>query len=130
MIMITGGGYSGKREFAKENYNLEDNDILDGEQCNFQDSYSTKCLCNFHKMVKRLLQCDKDPLEFTKELCRRNPGLIVITDEIGCGIIPIDKKDRIWREAVGRSGCYIAEHSERVIRIICGIPAVIKDIEK
>ena len=47
-------------------------------------------------------------------------------DEIGCGIVPMEKSERVWRENAGRCGCIIAANSVKVIRIVCGIPDIIK----
>ncbi|MBQ2910721.1 MAG: bifunctional adenosylcobinamide kinase/adenosylcobinamide-phosphate guanylyltransferase, partial [Clostridia bacterium] len=49
-----------------------------------------------------------------------------IADEIGCGIIPLEKSDRIYREALGRFLCDLAAISDTVIRVTCGIPTFIK----
>ena len=46
--------------------------------------------------------------------------------EIGCGVVPMDKKQILYREAVGRSCCILAERAERVTRVICGIGVIIK----
>ena len=54
------------------------------------------------------------------------PEIIFIINEIGCGIIPLEKSERIWREQTGRAGTVIAKNSDTVVRIICGIPTVIK----
>lgn len=50
----------------------------------------------------------------------------IISDEIGCGIVPIDKADREYREQTGRLLTEIAKKCESVERIICGIPCRIK----
>ena len=51
---------------------------------------------------------------------------LILIDEIGSGIIPMEKTERIWREKVGRAGCILAEHADTVIRVICGIPLALK----
>ena len=126
MIMITGGAFQGKKNFASEHFGLQETDILNGENCDFEKIFSAKCVANYHLLVKRLIEEKVDPLEFTEKLCAENPKIVVIINEIGCGIIPIEKNDRIWREQTGRSGCIIAENSSAVIRISCGIPTIIK----
>ena len=63
-----------------------------------------------------------DPLEFTKNLDMP----IVIMNEIGSGIIPLDKSEREWREISGRAGCIIADKAIEVVRVCCGIATVIK----
>lgn len=126
MIMITGGAFQGKKSFAKERFNIAENEILNGGKCGINEVFTAKCVADFHLFVKRLIDEKIDVLEFTKNLCEKNPGIIIIINEIGCGIIPIEKSERIWREQVGRAGCIIAENSSEVVRICCGIPTIIK----
>ena len=51
-------------------------------------------------------------------LLEANPDVILICDEVGCGVVP--------GEAVGRLCCRLAERAERVERIFCGLPMVLK----
>ena len=126
MIMVTGGAFQGKKNFTTKRFDLQETDILNGENCDFKKVFSAKCVTDYHLLVKRLIDKNADPLEFTEKLCKTNPKIIVIINEIGCGIIPIEKSDRIWREQTGRAGCIISENSSAVIRICCGIPTIIK----
>ncbi|MDE6764071.1 MAG: bifunctional adenosylcobinamide kinase/adenosylcobinamide-phosphate guanylyltransferase [Oscillospiraceae bacterium] len=126
MIMITGGSFQGKIKFAAEHFNINKNDILSGENCRFDNVFSAKCVSNFQYLIKRLIENKIDPVEFTQKLCRDNPKAVIIINEIGCGIIPIEKSERIWREQTGRAGCIVAEKASAVIRICCGIPTIIK----
>ena len=130
MIMITGGAFQGKTEFAKKTFSLDDNDIINGENCDFDDVFTAKCVVNFHMLIKRLISNNIDPIEFSEKIIRDNFQIIIIINEIGCGIIPVEKIDRIWREAVGRTGCFIAQNSEKVIRVNCGIPMYLKGESK
>ncbi len=123
MKMITGGAYQGKTEFVKKHFGCE---ILDGESCDFEDVFTAECVSEFHQLVKRLIEKNEDVITYTERLCSENPDLIVIINEIGCGIVPLEKSDRIWREQVGRAGSLIAKNSDTVVRLICGIPTVIK----
>lgn len=127
MILITGGAYEGKVNYARKRFNCE---IIDGEKCNIDSVFTAECICNFHEFVKRLIENKIDVTEFTEQICSKNPKLIVITNEIGCGIIPLEKSDRFWREQAGRAGCIIAEKSDIVIRLCCGIATVIKGENK
>lgn len=123
MIMITGGAYQGKKDFAKTRFDCE---ILNGDNCDLKSVFTAKCVSNYHQLVKRLVENGDDVVSYTERLCRENPNLIVIINEIGCGIVPLEKSDRIWREQVGRAGSLIAKNSDTVVRLICGIPTVIK----
>ena len=51
---------------------------------------------------------------------------VVIATETGCGVIPLDSRERRNREAAGRLSCLLAERAETVVRVCCGIPQVLK----
>lgn len=54
------------------------------------------------------------------------PDCIVICDELGCGIVPLDRGERDWRERTGRLCCQLAAQATQVDRVFCGIPMRIK----
>jgi len=56
-----------------------------------------------------------------------SPDCIVICDEVGCGLVPIDKSEREYRDMVGKICCKLAKDATKVHRVICGIGTVIKD---
>ncbi len=130
MIMITGGAFSGKKDYAKKRFGFSDEEILNGENCSLEAVFSAKCIADYQLIVKRLLEENADVQTFTERLCKEDPNAIVIINEIGAGIIPLEKSDRIWREETGRSGCLIARNSSEVIRLACGIPTTIKGESK
>ena len=59
-------------------------------------------------------------------LLEANPDVILICDEVGCGVVPVEPAQRARREAVGRLCCRLAERAERVERTFCGLPMVLK----
>ena len=54
------------------------------------------------------------------------PACIIIGDEIGNGIVPIDAFERKYRETYGRILSNIAERAEEVDRVLCGLSQKIK----
>ncbi len=56
-----------------------------------------------------------------KDLIAENPSVVIICNEVGCGIVPVDRTDRLYRETVGRCLCRLAEYSQVVERIVCGL---------
>lgn len=123
MVMITGGAYQGKIAYVTQNFGIAETDIADGALCDLNTLKTARCISNYHVLVKRL---GDDCIAFTQELCRVNTGSVIIIDEIGCGIVPLEKSERVWRENVGRCGCIIASASETVVRVVCGVATVIK----
>jgi len=54
------------------------------------------------------------------------PDCIVICDELGCGVVPLDYEDRAWRERTGRLCNELARRADRVDRIFCGLAMKLK----
>lgn len=127
MILITGGAYAGKTDYVMQTFAVQAEEIIDGRFCSFEAVMTAKCIRNYHLLVRRLLADGQNPVAFTEMLLCTNPDAVVIQDEIGCGIVPIEKEERLWREQVGWCGCLLAEHAEQVIRVCCGCASVIKE---
>lgn len=127
MILIIGGAYEGKTEYAEKTLGISESEILDGRKCDLREVHFAKAVNNFHVLIKRLLEDNRiNTNEFIDEIYSVNPDITIISDEIGCGIIPLEKSERLWREETGRACCKAAELSDVVVRINCGIPSVIK----
>ena len=124
MILIIGGAYQGKTEYASS---LGISDICNGESEDTDKVWEHSAVNNFQLLVKRQLESGLDPLEEAEKLLQKNPDILIISTEIGGGIVPMEKSERLWREAVGRVCCFLARNSSRVVRVICGIPTIIKE---
>lgn len=124
MIFITGGAAQGKRTFAAERLGIKE--FTDGGTAPLDELMRAECVTDFQLAVKRLTEEGADPLAFTEKICTEGKTRVIIMNEIGCGIVPIDRAERFWRENVGRCGCIIAANAETVIRMVCGIPTAIK----
>ena len=110
MILIFGGAYQGKLDYAEKRFASGENEIIDG----------------FDKWILELVKAEADVAAKVREFIEGHPGAVVICDDISCGVVPTDPVMRKWREAVGRSLAALSQKSEEVIRLFCGIPAKIK----
>lgn len=108
MIMIIGGYNQGKTAYAKRNYSNVDERIF----------YLNDRIKSFDK--------DEDAEMTARRLIEEKPDMICITDEVGRGIVPADRDERIFRERVGRIQISLAEKADEVIYVICGIGRKIK----
>ena len=63
----------------------------------------------------------------TERLLQENPELILISNELGYGVVPMEAFDRTYRETTGRICTKIAAESQMVIRVVCGMGMVIKN---
>ena len=48
-----------------------------------------------------------------EELIRKNPEVILVSDEVGYGVVPVDAFQRAYREAVGRTCTNLLPSAER-----------------
>lgn len=123
MIFVFGGRYSGKGGYVGQELHISEIVAYDAEYDKLKTAQAVRDL---HLLVKKIMLDGCDPMAHIQGLIADNPDIIIISDEIGCGVVPVDKFDREWREAVGRISCYLAEKAETVIRVVCGIGNKIK----
>lgn len=135
MILIIGGAYQGKRDFARKLSGLEPQEFerraADGCGPEEETGLKAEFLChaefllNYHGFVRQLLKQGTDAASFTRQVIASNPALVTL-DEVGCGIVPLEKAERQYREAVGEAGQLLAAAADQVYRVLAGIPVRIK----
>lgn len=124
MILVTGGCFQGKTAYACKQFGIALEETVDGMNCPMEQIYRAKLLYHFHEYIRRLMK-EGQNLDLPR-LHRENPDLILVTNELGYGVVPIDKFDRDYREKTGRICCEIAKEAREVHRVVCGIGTVIK----
>ena len=53
-------------------------------------------------------------------------NLTIVCNELGCGVVPMERADRAWREKTGRLLCELAKQAQEVYRVTAGIAVRIK----
>jgi adenosyl cobinamide kinase/adenosyl cobinamide phosphate guanylyltransferase len=113
MILVIGARASGKRDYvASLGYAPED--ISDGVLDDRPVLYNLQAITM------------ADPEGAPALLDRLKTKEVVVCDEVGSGVIPLEKARRLGREATGRLCCLLAKEATRVVRLVAGIPTVIK----
>lgn len=118
MILLIGGKGQGKLAYALQKTGAAPQDVATAPM----DAGSKPILTGLETWLKG----ESDPMPALQALLKRNPEVVILCDEVGCGVVPMEKKERDWRERVGRTCCALAEQAERVERLFCGIPTVLK----
>lgn len=80
----------------------------------------------FHSFTRRWLSEGRAKEELLKILEKNENLQLLISDEIGYGLVPIDNFEREYREFHGRVMTELAEQADCVERVVCGIPQRIK----
>lgn len=122
MILVIGGAKQGKLLYTMKKWGVSPEQIA----TDFENAEKTRVFHNFQQAVQNSLRAGENPIKKLEYLIDCNPDLIVLCDEVGCGVVPMDREERIWRETVGRLCCRMAEEAEAVYRVFCGIPMRLK----
>ena len=126
MILIIGGSYQGKLDFARERYGLTDDDIHFCDETNDALDFSRRCIAYIDRFALNRVRAGAEPAD----AFGTDPGLyndmIFIANDISGGIVPMDASLRAWREACGRMNLKLAREADEVWRLFCGIPQCVK----
>ena len=153
MILIIGGAFQGKRQYARQLSGLSEEEfrlrMADGMACgnvsgeisrgSFAEIPEGGCkeettpgmregkriLVNYHGFVRQAMSRGEDVLELTRQVLASGPDIITM-DEVGCGIVPMERWERDYREAVGAAGQLLAAGASEVYRVMAGIPVRIR----
>lgn len=148
MKLIIGGYSQGKlnyvlRKIGENGYQICDGTLpeytkIDAAEINIIKSDTTKSdtaepdtsntiiINHLHTFIKTSIQQGENPKESILDFITKYPDCILISDEIGNGIVPMDAFEREYREQTGRILIELAKEAEEVIRVICGICQKIK----
>lgn len=118
MILIFGGAYQGKLDYAKENFHL--NKICDCTVAAEPD-LSVDCLCNTEEFVMNCVKAGIEAREWFEAREEQWKDKVIVVTDVSQGVVPIDRDVRAFREMNGRLMVYLAGKADRVIRVFCGI---------
>ncbi|MCD7884268.1 MAG: bifunctional adenosylcobinamide kinase/adenosylcobinamide-phosphate guanylyltransferase [Lachnospiraceae bacterium] len=198
MILVIGGAYQGKLDFARKTYGIT-SEWIDGRDCELSQIVSCRGIHHFHEYMRRITgtghcgldsvivsegtgksehsadsdntgdserSADSDNTEdsersgvsentgaserardhediwdfrmddltaledtadrFASWLIEKNPDIVIVSNELGYGIVPMEKQDRLWRETTGRVCTCLASRASAVVRVVCGIGTWLK----
>jgi len=114
MILITGGIGSGKRSFVIDDLGYRAEDL------SADVSDDSPVFYGLHDLIRERGSLNEE----TRSVLLRKE--VVVCDEVGCGVVPLDEQVRKWRDEVGRAQTSLATEASTVIRMVCGIPQLIK----
>ncbi len=114
VVLIVGGSAQGKLAFARRELGVAAwSDGTLGE---------AGCVYGLHRAIRAL----PEPRGALASWLAAHPDGVVICDEVGCGVVPLDRDERAWRELVGRICCELAEQAAAVYRVCCGMGVRLK----
>ena len=117
MILVIGGMGQGKLAAVLRNTEYTEKDVT----CT--PGVGKPVLNDLQEAVRSALAEGKTQEQILAELAGH---AVIISDEVGCGVVPVERFEREWRETVGRICCLLAKNAEQVVRLFCGVPMVLK----
>ena len=95
-----------------------------------EEMFGAYVVANLQDGVRDLLKRESGREEAARNFFQSNLRLIkdkvLIGDEIGSGIVPIDPFERLWRDETGFVYQILAAQADRVDRIWAGLPCRLK----
>ena len=127
MKLIIGGYAQGKLNYVLQKYHLAESRVYDGvlpdeAKCGKE----TVIVNHFHIWVRNAVLNKGCPENEILSFLARCDNCILISDEIGNGIVPADPFEREYRERTGKILVKLAGRAEEVERVLCGIGQKIK----
>ncbi|MCM1326615.1 MAG: bifunctional adenosylcobinamide kinase/adenosylcobinamide-phosphate guanylyltransferase [Bacteroidales bacterium] len=132
MKLVIGGYAQGKLNYVlqgnpENDYEIYDGILPDEKQLREGAAQGKIILINhLHGWVKTRMLQGGNPEEEIMAFLRENIESVLISDEIGNGIVPADAFERAYRERTGRILVRLAGEAGEVVRVICGIGQKIK----
>ncbi len=139
MILVTGGSSQGTRDFVRQYMGGQDTEPCvwtEGAEASWEEFMDGRFCRDFQLFVRRVMEgsvvpCGHEPEgpvteQLLEELFAGPEDRVLVTDETGCGIVPADAFERLYRDETGRLCCRIAGEAEEVWRVCCGIGMRIK----
>ncbi len=127
MKLVIGGYAQGKLEYVLWKYHLQKDMVWDAcLPADRMGQTDTVVINHLHQWVKRRILDGGCPEEEILSFVEKHDDCMIISDEIGNGIVPVDPIEREYRERTGRILIQLADRAEGVERVICGIGQTIK----
>ena len=125
MILVFGGAYQGKLEYALDKFDMTAEDVYrcsrDGEL-----DLSKTVIYGLEEFVYWCTENGAEAKEvlagrFTSDELQPYADKIFIACDVSQGLVPMDATDRAFREMMGRTLLYLAKEADEVHRVFCGI---------
>lgn len=90
----------------------------------FTDMEGSGCSSGDYEKAEK--EIEKEIAELMAGIGKSEATVIIVTNELGSGIVPENPLARAFRDIAGRMNQYIAERCDEVYMTVCGIPLRLK----
>ena len=118
MILIIGGAFQGKLDFARDALGIAEVYTCTGPEIDF----SKACIYRIEEFTAH----HEDPVSYFEGHRAEWKDSILILEDIFSGVVPMGAENRAWRQRTGRLAQYLSREAARVSRIFCGLEQRLK----
>ncbi|MBE6038868.1 MAG: hypothetical protein E7218_06640 [Anaerofustis stercorihominis] len=125
MILVFGGAYQGKKEYVARTFGYT---LADMHQCSEkgEPELDKPVITDFESYVLGAIKRGENPVNFVNNNRLRLRDKIIVITDVGSGVVPISKEQRLYRDNVGKIMQIISRDAQQVYRVFCGIGEKLK----
>ncbi len=124
MIVVFGGAYQGKTDFVKKKFGIKDEEIF---FCREGDiDFEKKAIAHIERFVLERIKNGEGVFSYFEENKAKFSDKIIISDDVCCGVVPIEKTLRLYRDNVGKQLQIFCREASEVYRVYCGLGEKLK----
>lgn len=125
MILVFGGMYQGKADFARELIKERaGGELPRGAEASAEPPQGT--LPELTSEIEWVMAHGEDPDEYVEKRLPELRDKVVLMNDYSQGLVPMSAEQRAFREACGRAMIRLARESDEVYRVFCGIGSRLK----
>ncbi len=126
MLLIIGGAYQGKLDYAKEKFDISESDIFYCTRDRAEIDFNKRVINNLDEFIYACTKEGKDARKYLAEYRSRWENSVIIVNDVSCGLVPMEPLDREYREAVGRTTVYLGKEASSAVRLFAGLAKNLK----
>ena len=124
MDLVFGGAYQGKLTWAASRFSLDGKVLWDLAQGAPEEA--ADCFYHLELLTWQEAEAGGSARALLQKMEPLWKDAVIISREVGSGVVPMDPTERVWRELHGQVLRALAEASRSVTRVFCGLPEVLK----
>ena len=121
MILIIGGAYKWKLDFAKKDLKIDKRSIAYTNRDREYVIEDMTTLYGYEEVVLSQIRGGISPSKWLLENISSFKGKVIIAQDMSCGVVPIEKEQRALLEELGKCLRIFSNHRDEVYRLFCGI---------
>lgn len=124
MVLVIGGAYQGKLDYAKSAFGITDREVYTCTNVNID--FSRRCIYAIEEFTLACVHSGFDAVQYFETCHDEWQDSILICQDITCGVVPLGRDMRTWRDVTGKLCQYLAGEAKQVSRIFCGLEQKLK----